>query len=91
MSVRPAPAISIACRQLDRSAANKIVHAIRRKGLTLHVSFEHPHRKWFLSDVTHVADAVAQFVVAHSDIVGVADTLFADGGPSQIFRGVETD
>jgi hypothetical protein len=91
MSARPAPVMSVARRQLDRHAADEIVHAMRRKRLTLHVSFERPHRKWFLSDGAHVADAVAQFVVAHPDIVGVRDTLFADGGPSQTFRAAEAD
>jgi hypothetical protein len=91
MSARPAPAISAARRQLDRTAADKIVHAMRRKRLTLNVSFERPRRKWFLSDGAHVADAVAQIVVAHPEIVGVGDTLFADGGSSQTFRAVEAD
>jgi hypothetical protein len=86
MSARCAPAISAARRRIDRSAADKIVHAMRCKRLTLHVSFERPHRKWFLSDGAHVADEVAQIVVAQPEIVGVGNTLFADGGPSQTFH-----
>ena len=76
-------------RRLDRLNAGvaTVLHAMRA-GQTLHLEFYPTGAKWRMSNGPYVNEEVARIVITNGCVVGVGDTLFADG-TSQTWRFVE--
>jgi hypothetical protein len=64
-----------------------VLHAMRN-GATLHLEFYETGPRWRMSNGRYVNAAVARIVITNKNVVGVGDTLFADG-TSQTWRFVE--
>jgi hypothetical protein len=84
-SIHTPHTLALQRRRFDRQAISvNAVLATMRKGASLHLSYS-PRLHWRLSTGKFVTEEVARTVVAHPDIVGVGDALFA-GGFSQTWR-----
>jgi hypothetical protein len=70
----------------QRQSADRVIAAMRDRGLALHLSHEKSGDLWWLSDGTRVAAEVAKLVVAHPNIVSVG-ALFRNA-PGQTYRFV---
>jgi hypothetical protein len=84
------PTVQSLRRQAARHhhAADRVVAAMRRDGLALHLSYEPSGAVWRLSDGTCVSSEIAKTVILDPDVVSVGDALFQDM-PVQTFCFVE--
>ena len=87
------PAVAFLHRQrarLDRRrlSVDRVIAAMRERGVALHVSHEKSGDLWWLSDGSRVTAETAKLAVVHPNIINVGDGLFG-GELSQTFRCVE--
>jgi hypothetical protein len=93
MSIVPTiPALQSLRRQKERTdrhrrAAERIVTAMRKNGLSLFLSYERARDTWVLSDGTRVPPEIAAHVIRNGNIAPVGDALFK-GVRGQTYRVV---
>jgi hypothetical protein len=92
VSTIPSPTtLRNASRRLDRrNAGVATVLKAMRDGQALHVEYFPTGPKWRMSAGRYVKDEVARVVINNEQVVGVGDTLFADGTP-QTWLFAETE
>jgi hypothetical protein len=90
MSIPTVQSLRRQAARIDRHhhAAARVVAAMRRDGLALHLSYEPSGAVWRLSDGTCVSSEIAKTVILDPDVVSVGDALFQDM-PVQTFCFVE--
>jgi hypothetical protein len=74
--------------RLNRNAATAL-QAMRNDGCTLHAEFGQAGLRWRMSKGRFVSNEVAKIIITDKHVIGVGDTLFADGPPSQTWRYAE--